>query len=276
MAMLGAAVIMFILATVDVGFSWNIMLRHTPSLYTGDSTSLLHRIYPKFLFYIANNLIADILLVLRCYVVWDHKKVILIPSSIVLVVGTVLAFIGEGTVSVSLKKYVEVYIFMIISFNIILTLLTAGRIYWTAREVKSIMGREITSQYQFAVAMIVESGLLYTLTNILVLALSPTRFIAMAVAFAIRTVCIVPLLIIVQITLGQSTNLKDARRTASAQQTGPIVFGPIISSDRYDPERQLNIHRPSVTESAKDELQVPSADKSVNKDIILERRPEEI
>jgi len=190
------------------------------------------------------------------------------------VVGTVLGFLGEATESIPLKKYVGVYIVMVISFNIILTFLTAGRIYWTARKIKSIVGREMTSRYHFSVAIVVESGLLYTLTNILLLSLSPTRYIGMAAAFTIRTVCIMPLLIIVQITLGQSMNLKDTRKTASAQQkTGPMVFEAIATSDQYDAEGQLNI---PVIESAKDELQVPLADESANADIILGQEPEEI
>ncbi|KAF8816441.1 hypothetical protein BYT27DRAFT_6446554 [Phlegmacium glaucopus] len=219
MAMLGAIVVTFILATADIAVSWSITLRHTTSLYTGDSAALLHRLYPKFLFFIVNNLIADVLLVLRCYVVWDRKKIILLPSCFVLVVGTVFGVMGEGTLSGSLKMFIGVYILITIFFNLFLTLLTAGRIYWIARQIKSILDRETTSQYHFAIAIVIESGLIYSLASVLVLALSRTRFIVMAAALAIRIVCITPILIIVQITLGQSTNLKEAIIKDSAHQT---------------------------------------------------------
>ena len=49
------AVVMFILATADIAVSWNVMLQDTTSLYTGNTTTLLQRLYPKFLFYIVNK-----------------------------------------------------------------------------------------------------------------------------------------------------------------------------------------------------------------------------
>ena len=82
-----------------------------------------------------------------------------------------------------------------------------------------------------------------------------------------------PILIIVQITIGQS-NLNDLRLMATAHQTGtqtPVVINTIVSDDRHDEEGQRNIRRPSV-ECTEDKLEVPLADGSVNRDIILEQR----
>ena len=48
-----------------------------------------------------------------------------------------------------------------------------------------------------------------------------------------------PILIIVQTTLGQSTNLKDARMMATAHQTETqtrVFFNTIVSDDRHDAE----------------------------------------
>jgi len=78
-----------------------------------------------------------------------------------------------------------------------------------------------------------------------------------------------PISIIVQAILGQSMSLKDARMTA--HQTGtptPIVLDTIVSSDRYDSEAQPNTY----VESAKDD---PEGE-SVRRDVVLERRAEEI
>lgn len=55
MVMLGVVVAMFILATVDIAFTWHVILQHTTSLYTGDSVALMHRIYPKFLCFFVNK-----------------------------------------------------------------------------------------------------------------------------------------------------------------------------------------------------------------------------
>lgn len=49
------AVVMFILATADIAVSWNVLLQDTTSLYTGNTTTLLERLYPKFLLYIVNK-----------------------------------------------------------------------------------------------------------------------------------------------------------------------------------------------------------------------------
>lgn len=65
---------------------------------------------------------------------------------------------------------------------------------------------------------------------------------------------------------------------ATAHQIGietPVVINAIASGDQHDTEGQRNNRRPSV-ECTKDELQVPLADGSVNRDIILEQRERKI
>jgi hypothetical protein len=77
-----------------------------------------------------------------------------------------------------------------------------------------------------------------------------------------------PILIVVQIALGHSTHMKDARIRAAAHQAGsrtPVVLDTIVSSDRYESGAD-------VIESARDDIPVPCANESVEKDIILERR----
>jgi len=69
MMMLAAVIVMFILATVDVAISWNLLLRHTKWLYSSDIGTVYKAVYPKFLLYLVNNVIADVLLIVRCYVV---------------------------------------------------------------------------------------------------------------------------------------------------------------------------------------------------------------
>ncbi|KAF8956603.1 hypothetical protein BDZ97DRAFT_1925399 [Flammula alnicola] len=76
----------------------------------------------------------------------------------------------------------------------------------------------MVSHYHFAVGILVESGVIYTASTLLVLSLSRTNLILMAATIAIRVVCIVPILIIVQVALGQST--KDVQGTVSMMQGG--------------------------------------------------------
>lgn len=53
--MLGAVVVMFLLATLDVAMSWRLFLRHTPVLYTGTSATFLQAVYPKIIIHLVNK-----------------------------------------------------------------------------------------------------------------------------------------------------------------------------------------------------------------------------
>ncbi|KAJ3509567.1 hypothetical protein NLJ89_g5153 [Agrocybe chaxingu] len=194
LAMLVAVVIMFVLATADVGVSWRIAVRHPEWMYVGDSRAFMKAILSQ---------------VFVAFGEWDrwrqseerkgtdkqedflqmfYWKAILWVAGTVLLLGTAFGVVGEGTTSAALKKYIAVYIVSILVLNVALTLATAGRIFYIAREVKSIMGTELVSHYHFAVGILIESGLLYTAAAVLVFALSPTKFVLMAAAIAIRVV----------------------------------------------------------------------------------------
>lgn len=85
---------------------------------------------------------------------------------------SVFGCISEGTTSVSLKKFIGVYIISVLVVNVGITLLTgmfvcaevllgmtillleAGRIIWIAKEVKAIMGPDMVSQYHFAIGVL--------------------------------------------------------------------------------------------------------------------------
>lgn len=122
--MLAGVVVMFILATADVGVSFHLMLRETNIFVQGNSKTLLTKAYPKFLLHVTNNLIADTLLITRCYVVWGRRKYILWIAGIPLVIGTAFGYISMGTKSTGLKIYIPVYILIVLVLNNALTLLT--------------------------------------------------------------------------------------------------------------------------------------------------------
>ncbi|KDR79167.1 hypothetical protein GALMADRAFT_243060 [Galerina marginata CBS 339.88] len=251
--MLAALIVMFILATADIAVSWNLVLAHTQWLYRGDSTTLFRAVHPKFLLHLVNNVIADVLLILRCFVVWGKRKSIIYASGLLLVAGTVLGILSEGTLLPSLEFLVGPYIVSVLALNIVVTLLTAGRILWIAREVKRVMGRGMVSHYHFAVGILVESGLIYTMSAVLVFILSTTNFIIMAAAISIRVVCIMPILLIVQIALGHNT--KDVHTTVSMLQAGTqqvVVLDTIVSGGHVDFERGQETHDEYKSEDVED------------------------
>ncbi|KAF8186648.1 hypothetical protein BJ912DRAFT_457399 [Pholiota molesta] len=230
--MLGAVVIMFLLATFDVAVSWRLFLRHTPVLYTGTSATFLQAVHPKIIIHLINNLIADCLLLIRCYVVWARRRAILYIAGSFLCVITVMGVISEGTTSFKLKQFAAIYTLSSLVWTLVITSMTAGKIIWISREVSHIMGPKMMPHYQFAVAILVESGMMYTISSLLVLILIRTPFIFLAAAIVIRLSCIVPILIIVQIALGRS--IQDVQRTVTRVQgdtlTQQIVLDTIIST----------------------------------------------
>ncbi|KJA25145.1 hypothetical protein HYPSUDRAFT_85624 [Hypholoma sublateritium FD-334 SS-4] len=175
--MLGAVIAMYLLATIDTAVSWHLILRRTAILYDSDSFTFLRIIYPKIVIHLINILISDSLLLIRCYVVWGRKSIVLYTAGPILVAITLLGFVTETTKSHSVKKFIAIYTLFTVAWNLIVTLLTAGRILWVSGQVKKIMGTKMVPRYHFAVAVIVESGLLYTVSTLLVVILSRTPYI---------------------------------------------------------------------------------------------------
>ncbi|KAF9252435.1 hypothetical protein L218DRAFT_968615 [Marasmius fiardii PR-910] len=52
-------------------------------------------------------------------------------------------------------------------FQVLLALLTGGRIWWISREARRLMGRSANARYNSIVAIIIESGLLYAASLVL-------------------------------------------------------------------------------------------------------------
>ncbi|KAF9561247.1 hypothetical protein CPC08DRAFT_722896 [Agrocybe pediades] len=161
----------------------------------------------------------------RCYVVWGNSRLILVSGSLMLLVGTVFGIISEATTSPVLKRYIGAYMVIAITLNIIITLLTriVGRILFIAREVKLLMGKKIVSHYNFAVGVL-------------------TYFILVAAAISIRMVCIVPILLVVQIALGQTTKSVEATVSSLRVATSRIVLDTIVTVGGED-ESESAAHR---------------------------------
>ncbi|TFK37117.1 hypothetical protein BDQ12DRAFT_222515 [Crucibulum laeve] len=154
LVMLAAISVTFILASTDVAISWNIFIRHGRMLVESDTRWFLDQIYPKFLLHLANNFIADILLIIRCYVVWSRNKVLASIASVLLIVATIFGILSEGTKTPALKKFIPVYIFMIFIINLGLTGMMAGRIWFIARRVRGLLGHRWVKQYNTVVAIL--------------------------------------------------------------------------------------------------------------------------
>uniref|UniRef100_A0A0W0FIY4 Uncharacterized protein n=1 Tax=Moniliophthora roreri TaxID=221103 RepID=A0A0W0FIY4_MONRR len=128
---------------------------------------------------------ADLMLLHRCYVIWGSSKWIALPLIFVMlslavceIVASVFGIIGISNTADSAKEKLyfqgntidTAFWLANMGINIILTLLTAGRIWWISQEAKKHMGPAIKTRYNTIVAIILESGILYPIfitTNII-------------------------------------------------------------------------------------------------------------
>ncbi|KAG9224311.1 hypothetical protein CCMSSC00406_0004810 [Pleurotus cornucopiae] len=105
--------------------------------------------------YVSASAVSDALLIYRCSVVWDSKKLVLIVPVLLALASAVTGY---------LSQYVGLmFIILSMTTNLTVTCLIVGRIFWMARRIRAFLG-PAHSQYTGAVAIIVESGLVSTVS----------------------------------------------------------------------------------------------------------------
>ncbi|KAK7048588.1 hypothetical protein R3P38DRAFT_2506200, partial [Favolaschia claudopus] len=184
----------------------------------------LQGIYDKIVFaedlmLVANNALADGLFAYRCYLIWGPKynKYIIILPCISLVITTALggtaAYYNNIRFAGSSVVDTRIGFAFAITTNVMLTGLTAGRIWWTRRELRIVGQDKYTKRYTTAISVLVESGLAYSVFLILVIAAvsygrhssstdpGPLALISLSYGAAGQLVNIVPTAFIVRIGL---------------------------------------------------------------------------
>ncbi|KAJ6590068.1 hypothetical protein DFH09DRAFT_1359084 [Mycena vulgaris] len=167
--------------------------------------------------YATNNIVADSLVIYRCYMVWGSKfKIIVIPL-IMLLATTICAYAavynfskivpGEDVFATNIAEWGTALFSLSLATNIIVTSLIAGRIYWLARVTRTVLGSKHSNKYQNAVVIIVESGAIYSLSlmTLLILYCSKTNAQYIVYDAQAQIMGIVPTMIIVRVGLGVST-----------------------------------------------------------------------
>ncbi|KAF9256102.1 hypothetical protein L218DRAFT_848124, partial [Marasmius fiardii PR-910] len=174
---MGLSISLFVLATLGTatyawGLSWQTMIQFKAAT-TKDYTPLLkylisderkirilgHSTFPSHRLKTFISVIADSMLIHRCCVIWQSR-----------IMMYLLAFLAVVTMGLSIPND-RLYstastidkggLIAIAVFQVLLGLLTGGRIWWISREVRRLMGRSANARYNSIVAIIIESGLLY-------------------------------------------------------------------------------------------------------------------
>ncbi|KAL0578359.1 hypothetical protein V5O48_003637 [Marasmius crinis-equi] len=196
-----STILLFLVGTINVIFYTHAMTRQTVIYFTalktdddtelsnylrGDTISTADDAIYSLLAVIA-NIIADVMLVHRCYIIWDGKKRIGIPlvllASVTNLLGLIVTILeivgGSNTRKPELwnlwLRATDIqlgYNGAYAAVNFIVTILTASRVWWITRDARRLLGGGIRRLYRRIVAIVLESGLLYPIFTIVHISLT--------------------------------------------------------------------------------------------------------
>ncbi|KAJ6574315.1 hypothetical protein B0H19DRAFT_1254025 [Mycena capillaripes] len=193
-----------------------------------------------------NNLLTDLVFLYRCYVIWgSRRRILFVPAILIVatvVVGCISALGFYGVVKINTVIDQRVPFSMGGVTNILLMCLTAGRIFYIRRELQTLTGDSFRKRYDTAVAIILESGVLYCLctityvvsTSIKSTSASASIFNGVAWGLVQLGVNIVPTLILVRVGMGRSTE-NSPSLTLNLNTADQIDHTPIFASKEDRP-----------------------------------------
>ncbi|KAF5366583.1 hypothetical protein D9758_008937 [Tetrapyrgos nigripes] len=231
--------------------------------------------------YVTNNVVADSLVVYRCYVVWGNSiKIIIVP--VIMLLGSTIcgyaAVYGFSTVTPGEDVFVSAIadwgtaLFSIsLSTNITVTSLIAGRIWWVSRQTSQVLGAKHSRKYSQALEIVIESGAIFAVTQLILLVLYVLRHNAQYIVFdsMAQIMGIVPTLIIVRIGLGMSaeahTNYgttlnKISFSSAEARRPHPVRVNKTV--EITDDQREVDL----------DEFETRTSGTKVGQDYYMPKR----
>ncbi|KAI0690654.1 hypothetical protein C8T65DRAFT_587746 [Cerioporus squamosus] len=158
---------------------------------------------------VLSNLMSDALLTYRCFVIWNSRRVIILPAaiwvaSLLFSVGVLYGsgkpngdyFAGIATV------FVTAYTASTIAFNVVVTSLICGRIVYIGRRMRTYASFPASDAavYTGAAAIVVESALPFTVFSVAYLVTYAVGSdIANVFSFYAMFTCISPLMIILRV-----------------------------------------------------------------------------
>jgi hypothetical protein len=162
--------------------------------------------------YVINNVIADGLVIYRCYSVWNHNVYVIIVPMILLVISSVF---GWDT-----QLPLEPFFALSLATNVLVTTLTAGRIWWICRKARSQLRTDVQRRSVSSISIVIESGVIYSVSVLIYLILGaiPSTVIVQdpVIEMLAQMVGIVPTLIIVRVGLGvQVQSVEASMKTAT-------------------------------------------------------------
>ncbi|KAJ7671239.1 hypothetical protein DFH06DRAFT_910331, partial [Mycena polygramma] len=222
MLLLVTAVLMFAMSTIHIciglargltAFIDRTGLPNGASEYYGEIWLWIN-IFKQAL-YVTNNIVADSLVIIRCYVVWNFSYRVVAFPVIMLLATSVCGYVavaqfarlvpGQDVFTTTIAEWGTTLFSLSLSTNIIVTSLIAGRIYWIGRRTKRLISG--AHNYQNTVAIVLESGVIYSvgLVTLLIVYRSGTNAQYIVYDAMAQIMGIVPTMIIVRVGLGLAT-----------------------------------------------------------------------
>ncbi|KAJ7466902.1 hypothetical protein FB451DRAFT_1259474 [Mycena latifolia] len=164
--------------------------------------------------YVTNNIMADALLIYRCYIIWNTVWITVVP--LLLLVATMI---------LGYSIQLPLFFILSLSMNFFVPTLVAGRLWWVIRRIRGSSGAGTRRKGRNAMIIILESGLIYSVFVSLHMAFfhfSDPRDEIIYGALG-QVVGIVPTLIIVRVGLGVSEN-GSGNSTMVGAGSGPKAF----------------------------------------------------
>ncbi|KAJ7816117.1 hypothetical protein B0H13DRAFT_2137182 [Mycena leptocephala] len=209
----------------------------------------------KDIIILVNNFAADGFFVYRCYVIWSGSPyrrwiigvpLLLLLSTTIYGITTTSLFLANVPLAPFFLNGSNIVVVSIcvVTTNLLLTGLTAGRIWWMRRYLQVIGEPKLIHRYKTAIKMLFESSLLYFVIVLVFLSIqilgSPATFespfIALFSGASPQLMNIMPTLMIVRVNLARSV---DADPTAANRSLTPFIERPVqYSWDRLDSIRR--------------------------------------
>ncbi|KAJ7772832.1 hypothetical protein DFH07DRAFT_145571 [Mycena maculata] len=163
--------------------------------------------------YVVNNIIADGLVIWRCYVIWNHNIYVVALPIVLLIITSIFGW--------DLDLPLPTFFAMSLATNVLVTSLTAGRIWWICRQARTHLDTDLQKRNVSSISIVVESGVIYSASVGLYLILgaipSAQEMQGPIVEMLAQVVGIVPTLIIVRVGLGVS--IQSIEGTVSTAET---------------------------------------------------------
>ncbi|KAJ7836612.1 hypothetical protein B0H13DRAFT_2106774 [Mycena leptocephala] len=164
--------------------------------------------------YVTNNIIADALLIYRCYVIWNTYWITVVP--IMLLIPTMI---------LGYSIQLPLFFILSLSMNLFVPTLVAGRLWWVIRRIRGPNGAVTKRKGRNAMIIILESGLIYSVFVSFHMGFFHFQNPVDTIVYGAlgQIVGIVPTLIIVRVGLGVSENCSGHTTMVGAGSMGKMA-----------------------------------------------------